>query len=142
MPNLPICIDGNGTLGTNNCGNIPFFREQIADMGDRSSKLLELRPVTFFSKPQDAGSRELQYGLIPEEVAKIYPEMVGYDKDGKPASVKYQMLAPMLVNELQKQNAQIQFQQEENRKLEDRLAALEALLAGRTSTAAPAESNR
>jgi hypothetical protein len=34
----------------------------------------------------------------------------------------------MLLNEVQKQSAQLQAQQEENRKLEDRLAALEALL--------------
>ncbi len=106
-------------------------------MGDSSSKLLQLRPVTFFYKPQyDDGSHALQYGLIAEEVAKLYPDMVGYDKDGQPSSVKYQSLAPMLLNEVQKQNAQLkkqaevnQLQQEQNRKLEDRLAALEALMA-------------
>jgi hypothetical protein len=105
-------------------------------MGDSSSKLFQLRPVNFFYKPQyDDGSHLLQYGLIAEEVVNLYPEMVGYDKDGQPNSVKYQMLAPMLLNEVQKQNAQIQNQQEENRKLEeqnrkleDRLAAVEALL--------------
>jgi hypothetical protein len=75
-------------------------------------------------------------------VAKLYPDMVGYDKDGQPSSVRYQSLAPMLLNEVQKQNAQFQSQQEENRKLEeqnrkleDRLAALEALLSSPTSTA-------
>src|SRR5580658_11259567 len=103
-------------------------------MGDSSSKLLQLRPVTFLYKPQyDDGSHTLQYGLIAEEVAQLYPYLVGYDKDGQPSSVKYQSLAPMLLNEVQKQNAQlqkqVQLQQDENRKLEDRLAALEALLA-------------
>ena len=54
-------------------------------MGDSSSRLFQLRPVTFFYKPQyDDGSHLLQYGLIAEEVAKIYPEMVVYDKDGQP----------------------------------------------------------
>jgi len=97
-------------------------------MGDSSSKLLQLRPVTFRYKPQyDDGSHALQYGLIAEEVAKLYPEMVGYDKDGQPSSVKYQSLTPMLLNEVQKQNAQI-------RSLEDRLAAVEALLSRQTAT--------
>jgi hypothetical protein len=48
----------------------------------------------------------------------------------------------MLLNELQKQNLQLQkqaeatqLQQEQNRKLEGRLAVLEALLAGKLSTA-------
>jgi hypothetical protein len=70
-------------------------------------KLLQLRPVNFFYKPQyDDGSHLLQYGLIAEEVAKVYPEMVAYDNDGQLLTVKYQLLAPILLNEVQKQNAQ------------------------------------
>ena len=143
-----VCVDSSGRLGTydsastgDNCGSGPIrssrrFKEQITDMGDSSSKLLQLRPVTFFYKPQyDNGSGLLQYGLIAEEVAKLYPEMVGYDKDGQPSSVKYQSLAPMLLNEVQKQHAQLQ-------ELEDRLAALEALLSGRTSTSAQPASGK
>jgi Chaperone of endosialidase len=126
--NLLVCVDGLGTLGTTGCSSTPSslrFKEQITDMGDSSSKLLQLRPVTFLYKPQyDDGSHSLQYGLIAEEVAKLYPDMVGYDKDGQPSSVKYQSLAPMLLNEVQKQNAQI-------RSLEERLAALEGLLSNR-----------
>ena len=88
-------------------------------MGDSSSKLLQLRPVTFLYKPQyDDGSHALQYGLIAEEVAKVYPDMVGYDKDGQPSSVKYQSLAPMLLNEVQKQNAQLQNQNAQLQKSE------------------------
>jgi hypothetical protein len=100
--------------------------------------------VNFFYKPEyDDGSHLLQYGLIAEEVAKVYPEMVAYDSDGRIMTVKYQMLAPMLLNEVQKQSAQlqnqaeaIQLQKDENRKLADRLAALEALLPSQTSTVA------
>jgi hypothetical protein len=131
--NLMVCVDSTGRLGTGNCSGTPSsrrFKEQITGMGDASSKLLQLRPVTFLYKPEyDDGSRALQYGLIAEEVAKLYPDMVGYDDDGQPSSVKYQSLAPMLLNEVQKQNAQI-------RSLENRLAALEALLS--TQTPAPA----
>ena len=113
-------------------------------MGDSSSKLFQLRPVTFLYKPQyDDGSHALQYGLIAEEVAKLYPDMVGYDKDGQPTSVKYQALTPMLLNEVQKQNAEIRQQADQNlqqaeqiRSLEDRLAALETLLSGEASAAA------
>ena len=152
--NIYVCVDNTGKLGTSGTGCATLssrrFKEQITDMGDTSSKLLQLRPVTFLYKPEyDDGSHALQYGLVAEEVAKLYPEMVGYDNDGQPSSVKYQSLAPLLLNEVQKQNAQLQkqdlqlqnqdlqarkqaevlqLQQEENRKLEDRLAALEALL--------------
>jgi len=140
---IPICGLQNGTSDNGqtayvlmNCASSGRFKEDIVDMGENSSKLLELRPVNFYYKPEnDDGKHQLQYGLIAEEVAKLYPELVAYDQDGQALTVKYQELAPMLLNELQKQNAQIQnqaqtiqAQQEENRKLEDRLAALEALL--------------
>ncbi len=137
--NLQVCIDTTARLGTGNCSGTPSsrrFKEQIADMGDTSSKLFQLRPVTFLYKPEyDDGSHTLQYGLIAEEVAKLYPEMVEYDKDGQPSSLKYQALTPMLLNEVQKQAEQLRQQTDQNRQqaeqirsLEDRLAAVEALL--------------
>lgn len=73
----------------------------------------------------------MQYGLIAEEVAEVYPDMVAYDKDGRILTVKYQMLTPILLNEVQKQAAQI-------RSLEDRLAALESLLEKGSTTGAAA----
>ena len=73
-------------------------------MGDSTSALMKLRPVTFLYKPEyDKGERTLQYGLIAEEVAKVYPELVAYDNDGQPYTVRYQYLSTMLLNEVQKQ---------------------------------------
>jgi len=115
--NRDVCVDSSGKLwGTTGTCNTSSrrFKEQIADMGDTSSKLFQLRPVSFFYKPQyDDGSRLQQYGLIAEEVAKVYPEMAVYDKDGQPYSVKYQLLAPMMLNELQKQHKLVAAQQSE-----------------------------
>ncbi len=114
---LFVCIDSSGKLGAQGapCGGSSLrFKDQIANMDDSSSKLFQLRPVTFFYKPRyDDGTRQLQYGLIAEEVAKIYPEMAVYDKDGQPSAVKYQMLAPMLLNELQKEHAVVMTQQDQ-----------------------------
>ncbi len=118
-PFQAVCVDPNGTLfGTTPLTNCVVssrrFKDQIADMGDASSKVLELRPVTFFYKPQyDDGTHTLQYGLIAEEVARVYPEMAVYDKDGQPYSVKYQLLALMLLNELQKEHTVVMAQQDE-----------------------------
>jgi hypothetical protein len=126
-----VYVTSSGQLGT--VLSSGRFKEQITDMGDSSSKLLDLRPVNFFYKSEyDDGSHLLQYGLIAEEVAKVYPEMVAYDHDGRILTVKYQLLAPMLLNELQKQDRQQaeqnRQQDEKIRSLEDRLAALEVLL--------------
>ena len=138
-------INTNKQLGTLTSSR--RFKDNIQDMGTASSKLFQLRPVTFNYKPQfDDGSHLLQYGLIAEEVAKVYPDMVVYDKDGQPYTVRYQVLAPMLLNELQKQNAvvaaqqeslrtqqqgQIQTLQRQNEEMQQRLSRLETLLVDR-----------
>ena len=49
----------------------------------------------------------VQYGLIAEEVAKVYPELVTRDQAGKIQGVRYEELAPMLLNEMQKRAAEI-----------------------------------
>lgn len=77
------------------------YKRDVQDMGDASDKLMKLRPVTFAYKTDETGS--LQYGLIAEEVEMVYPELVIHDAGGKVATVAYQMLPAMLLNEVQKQ---------------------------------------
>src|SRR5262249_50419852 len=74
-------------------------------MAGRSGGLYKLRPVTFRYKA-DPGHR-LQYGLIAEEVAKVYPELVTKGADGKAESVQYHELIPLLLNEVQRQQQEI-----------------------------------
>jgi len=84
------------------------YKRDIQDMGNASSKLMKLRPVSFRYKKDQQGIR--QYGLIAEEVEKIYPEMVSYREDGKAEGVRYDQLPAMLLNEMQKQVKQNQQQ--------------------------------
>jgi hypothetical protein len=74
-----VYIDSNGQLGT--ITSSLRFKEDVADIGNRSTDLMKLRPVTFHYKTD--GSQLLQYGLIAEEVAKVYPDLVQYDDQGK-----------------------------------------------------------
>jgi hypothetical protein len=132
---IPVYINSNGQLGT--VSSSRRYKEDIQDMADASSGLLRLRPVTFrYKKPSDDGSKPVQYGLIAEEVAEVYPDLVARSADGQIETVKYQLLDPMLLNELQKQHATITAQQEQIRSLEERLAKVEAALSGTTVTAA------
>jgi hypothetical protein len=71
--------------------------------------------VTFRYKQDPKGER--QYGLIAEEVARVYPELVTRSADGKLESVHYLTLAAMLLNELQKQARQNQRQAEQIQQL-------------------------
>src|SRR5580658_6754827 len=120
-----VFVNSNGQLGV--APSSRRYKEDIEDMGDASKGLLSLRPVTFrYKKPDSDGSKPLEYGLIAEEVAGIYPDLVVRGKDGQVESVQYQKLPAMLVNELQKEHHHIRQQDETIKKLEARLAALEA----------------
>jgi hypothetical protein len=144
---IPVYVNSNGQLGTS--PSSLRFKEQIADMGDSTSALMSLRPVTFLYKPEySKGDRTRQYGLIAEEVAKVYPELVAYDNDGQPYSVRYQYLSTMLLNEAQKQyrraeaqaevittqEQKIDSQQSQIEEMQQRLSRLEALMRTRVSS--------
>ncbi len=106
------------------------FKKAIHNMGEASTNLMRLRPVTFhYKKEYDAGDGQLQYGLIAEEVAEVYPELVVYDDQGRVKTVVYQQLSGMLLNEFQKQHRQVQ-------ELTERLARLEQVLTAQQSLAA------
>ena len=48
-----------------------------------------------------------EIGLIAQEVEKVLPELVAYGKDGKPETVKYQVLPTLLLGELEKQERRL-----------------------------------
>ena len=78
-------------------------------MASASERLLELRPVKFrYKKANTSGEKPIQYGLIAEEVAEVYPELVVRDATtGRIDGVRYDELAPMLLNEMQQQQQKI-----------------------------------
>jgi hypothetical protein len=97
-------------------------------MADTSERLLKLRPVKFRYKKADAsGEKPIQYGLIAEEVAEVYPELVVRDATtGRIDGVRYEELAPMLLNEVQKQRRRIAEQVETSAAQNERIAAQDA----------------
>lgn len=80
------------------------FKENVKDLGDKSSQLLNLRPVQFnYIQDED---KNTCFGLIAEEVQEIFPELVVH-KDGKPYSVKYHEMPSLLLNEIIKLKKEI-----------------------------------
>ena len=59
-------------------------------MDKASGVLLALRPVTFHYKPEIDPEGIPQFGLVAEEVAKVNPDLVVRDKEGKPYTVRYE----------------------------------------------------
>jgi len=118
---IPVMIDSAGQLGT--VSSSRRYKEDIEDMGEASRDLMRLRPVTFrYKKPLADGSKPIQYGLIAEEVDEVYPDLVAHSADGQIETVKYQVLDSMLLNEVQRQQAEIGAQKEQLRRLEQQVS--------------------
>ena len=73
-------------------------------MNDASEAILALEPVTFRYKPEIDAKRAPQFGLIAEDVAKVNPDLVARDRDGKPFTVRYEAVNAMLLNEFLKEH--------------------------------------
>jgi Chaperone of endosialidase len=114
------------------------YKQDIAPMGTRSEKVLDLRPVTFAYRNDAQGTTH--YGLIAEEVATVYPELVTHTATGEVQAVKYQALIPMLLNELQRQHRALQSQHQVLQLQQRELAELRALVSQGREMAASARS--
>ena len=94
-----VVVQSNGKLAC--MASSARYKHDIRDMGNASDKLMRLRPVMFRYNDDTAGTAE--YGLIAEEVEKVYPELVIDGIDGRPQTVAYQELPAMMLNEVQKE---------------------------------------
>lgn len=93
-----VLVNASNQLGVNTSSI--RFKENVQDMGDASSNILNLRPVTynFIADPNKA----VRTGLIAEEVLPEMPGLVFYNINGEIETVLYNELPALLLNELQK----------------------------------------
>src|SRR5262249_27924818 len=122
-----VFINSDGQLGT--LPSSARYKRDIQDMREGSQGVYQLRPVTFRYKQDTQGQQ--QYGLIAEEVAKVYPELVTKGADGKVESVQYHELIPMLLNEVQHQQRQIAELKAQNEHFQAALLQQTAAMAAR-----------
>lgn len=112
-----VFVNNQGQLGTTTSSI--RYKEDVEDLGAVSRRLFDLRPVSFRYRPEyDDGSGMLQYGLVAEEVEEVFPELVLRGRDGRPESVRYNLLSVLLLNELQRQEGELRQQQRELRERE------------------------
>jgi len=116
----PVVIDTTtGQLGIVIIVSSARYKQDSAPIGAGSDGVLQLRPVTCAYK--DDPKHVKHYGLIAEEVAAVYPELVTRAATGEVQAVKYQELIPMLLNELQREHQEVA-------KLRGELAELRAIV--------------
>jgi polyhydroxyalkanoate synthesis regulator phasin len=120
---LQVVIDSSGQLGT--VSSSIRYKEDVQPMAGATERLLKLRPVKFrYKKAGVSGEKPIQYGLIAEEVAEVYPELVVRDATtGRIDGVRYDELAPMLLNEVQQQQSKMTAQAENMAAQAERIAA-------------------
>jgi hypothetical protein len=98
-----VVVDSDGHLGV--VSSSRRYKEAIEPMADASDRLLQLRPVKFrYRQPDAKGDKPVQYGLIAEEVAEAFPELVVVNPEGQPETVAYHLLPALLLNEWQKEH--------------------------------------
>jgi hypothetical protein len=116
----PVIVSDSGQLGI--MASSERFKKDISTMKTASDAILSLRPVTFHYKMDTKGMP--QFGLIAEEVAKVNPALVLPDKEGKPYTVRYDVVNAMLLNEFLKEHKAFI---EEQRKVQEQEATIAQL---------------
>jgi hypothetical protein len=123
---IPVIVNSGGRLGTTTSS--ARFKEDVRSIGPESDDLMKLRPVAFRYRESHEAGGLTQYGLVAEEVAEVYPELVVNDDQGRPLAIRSQLLEPLFLNELQKQRRTIDAQRAEIDELKAKLTRLESLV--------------
>ena len=80
-------------------------------MHTASEAIYQLNPVSFRYHKQYDRTQTIAFGLIAEEVAEVYPDLVGRNHEGQPESVRYEQINAMLLNEFLKAHKIVEEQQ-------------------------------
>ncbi len=67
-----------------------------------------MKPVSFRYKKELDPQAIPQFGLVAEEVAKVDPDLVARDEEGKPYTVRYEAVNAMLLNEFLKEHRKVE----------------------------------
>jgi hypothetical protein len=119
---IPVLINSSNKLGTTTSST--RFKEDIKPMDKASVTLFSLKPVTFRYKHEIDPSGRSQFGLVAEDVAKVNPDLVVRDKEGKPYTVRYEEVNAMLLNEFLKEHKKVEEQQATIAELKKAIARL------------------
>jgi len=122
-----VFVDSSGQLGT--LTSSARFKDEIKPMDKASEAILGLEPVTFRYKRELDPNGVLQFGLVAEEAARVNPDLVARDRDGKPYTVRYEAVNAMLLNEFLKEHKKVEEEQAQIAALNSRVATQEAVLA-------------
>ena len=102
------------------------WKENIKPIDDPLNKVLKLKGVYFDWKKDHGGQHSI--GMIAEDVGKVIPEVVSYEKDGSgyATGMDYSRLTPLLIEAVKVQQKTIDKQQAQLEKQQQEIDALKA----------------
>jgi trimeric autotransporter adhesin len=103
---MAVGITADGQLGVR--ASSERFKEAIKPMDKTSEAIFSLQPVTFRYKKAFDSQALPQFGLVAEQVAKVNPDLVARDAEGKPFIVRYDEVNAMLLNEFLKEHGKVE----------------------------------
>jgi hypothetical protein len=103
-----VIVDTNGQLDT--VTSSARFKDTIRPMDKASEAILATKPVTFHYKKELDPDGIPQFGLVAEDVAKVNPDLVARDDQGKPYTVRHEAVNAMLLNEFLKEHRNVEEQ--------------------------------
>jgi hypothetical protein len=127
-----VVVSGTGGIGDQVLGfasSSRRYKKDIQLMDEASETLFALKPVTFRAKKNTDSDCTRYYGLIAEEVAKINRDLVVYNREGKPETLRFESINAMLLNEFLKEHRTVQAQECKIRKQQGQLREQEATIA-------------
>jgi hypothetical protein len=104
-----VTVTSTGRLGRANVSS-RRYKHDIKAMAKASEVLYALKPVSFRYNNEYDATQTLAFGLIAEEVAGVYSDLVGRNAKGQPESVRYDQINAMLLNEFLKEHSKVEEQ--------------------------------
>ena len=108
-PSTLLDVDGTTTTVTLVETSTKELKEDIQPLDSQLENLKKLKPIEFAWKKD----KKKDFGLLAEDVEKVYPYLVEHDEEDKLIGVKYSKLTSVLVKALQEQQEQIDELKEE-----------------------------
>lgn len=106
------------------------WKQNIKTIEGALDKVMQLRGVSFDWKPEHGGTHDI--GFVAEEVGKVIPEIVTWEKDGKDAQgVAYDRVTALTVEAIKEQQHTIESLRHSAQELREQLESLRRELAER-----------
>ena len=106
------------------------WKDNVQTLTGALDKVMQLRGVSFDWKAEHGGSHDV--GFVAEEVGRVFPELVSWEKDGQWAQgLAYDHITAVTVEAIKEQQGQIEGLRRANAELRDQVATLMRLVAAR-----------